>query len=324
MDRPGPAAVEPSGEPQIAGESVDALGSLADLDSLEVAIVQAVAYSDIFDYPLTAIEIHRYLMEAPATLDEISRILTGGRLVPRFLSSCEGFFSIPGREEIVETRRQRSEQSREVWKRAFRFGRIIASLPFVRMVAVTGELAMDNVGPHSDIDYFIVTEPGRLWLTRLMVIAVVRCAGTRGPEICPNYLLSSEALELDDRNMYTAHEVAQMVPIAGLEMYRRLRDLNPWVLDYLPNAAGPPRHIEAPAHWRGLRRLAERLLRTGIGARLERWEMDRKIRKLAGGDARLPETAYSPDRCKGHVDGHGERILSLFRKRWQAVKVAMQ
>jgi len=283
-----------------------------------------VAYSDIFDYPLTAAEIHRYLMEAPTTFDEVNRILTGGRLVPRFLSSSEGFYSIPGREEIVETRRQRSEQSREVWKRAFRFGRIIASLPFVRMVAVTGELAMDNVGPYSDIDYFIVTEPGRLWLTRLMVVAVVRCAGTRGPEICPNFLLSDQALELDDRNFYTAHEVAQMVPISGLETYRRLRGLNPWVEQYLPNAGGPPRHVEAPIHLRPLRGLAESLLRTPPGARLERWEMERKVRKLTDSYGPLPETVYSPDRCKGHVDGHGVRILSVFNERWKAVKVAMQ
>lgn len=294
------------------------------LSDLEEAVVQAVAYSDIFDYPLTAREIHRYLMNLAVAYDEVDDHLSSGRLVPGYLSSRKGFFTLPGRESIVETRLQRAGQAREDWGHAYRYGRIIASLPFVRMVAVTGELAMDNVGPASDIDYFVITEPGRLWLSRLMIVAVVRYAALRGLEICPNYLLSEHALEFDDRNCYTAHEVAQMVPISGLETYRRLRDLNPWVEEHLPNAAGPPRYLETPVYWRPFRRLVETLLRTPIGARLEHWEMDRKIRKLAGDNPELPETAYSPDRCKGHVDGHGERILSLFHERWQAVKVSMQ
>ena len=294
------------------------------LTKLEEAVVQAVAYSDIFDYPLTVREIHRYLMELPVSRDEVDRVLSNGGLTPDHLTSIDGFFALPGRETIVETRMRRAVQARRDWARAYRYGRIIASLPFVHMVAVTGELAMDNVGPASDIDYFIVTAPGRLWLARLMVIAVVRYGALRGLELCPNYLVSERALDFDDRNLYTAHEIAQMVPISGFETYERMRALNGWLCDFLPNAGGPPRQIEAPARWRPLRRLAERLLRGRVGARLERWEMERKIRKLAGGGRSPAETAYSPDRCKGHVDGHGERILALYYERWQAVKASMQ
>jgi hypothetical protein len=287
-------------------------------------VVRAVAYSDVFDYSLTAGEIHRYLMDVSATPAEVGAVLSNGRLVPRFLSCLDQHYTLPDREAIVETRRERAEQARKAWAPAFRYGRIIAGLPFVRMVAVTGELAMDNVGPWSDIDYFIVTEPGRLWLSRLMVVAVVRFAALRGPEICPNYLLSERSLVLDDRNLYTAHEVAQMVPISGLATYRRLRDLNPWVQQHLPNAGGPPRAVEIPLRGQRLRRLAEAALRTRLGALLERWEMNRKVRKLTGGEQTHFESAYSPDWCKGHVDGHGERILALVSQRWQEVRAAMR
>jgi hypothetical protein len=179
---------------------------------------------------------------------------------------------------------------------------------------------MDNVGPQSDIDYFIVTEPERLWLCRLMVIAVVRYAAPRGDTVCPNYLLSERALELDDRNLYTAHEVAQMVPIYGSATYQHLRESNCWVSDYLPNAGAAPREADASPRGRAARLLAESTLRTGAGARLERWEMDRKIRKLTRDDNNCPEVSFSTDWCKGHVDGHGERILAMFDERRREVE----
>lgn len=291
---------------------------------LEQAIVQAVTYSDIFDYPLTAEEIHRYLMGIAIDRDTFNATLQQSPLVRQHLSQRDGYYTLSGRESIVAIRREREQAAARVWPRALSYGRIIASLPFVRMVAITGELAMDNIGPHSDIDYFIVTEPGRLWICRLMTIAVVRYAAPRGDIVCPNYLLSERALELHDRNLYTAHEVAQMVPIYGLETYQRLREANAWVSEFLPNAGSSPRDAEALPHGNAARRLAESTLRTSAGARLESWEMNRKVRKLTRDGVPHPEVSFSPDWCKGHVDGHGERILDLFADRWSAVEGRMQ
>ena len=294
------------------------------LTSLEIEIVRAVAYSDIFDYPISVKEIQRYLMNVSASQEEVDRSLRAGSLIPNLLATQQGFYTLAGREHIVQTRRERTTKARELWREAIRYGRIIASLPFVRMVAITGELAMDNVGPNSDIDYFIITEPGKLWMTRLMIIAVVRNAALRGFEICPNYFVTERALVIDEQNLYTAHEIAQMVPISGLDTYQRLRDLNPWVDDYLPNAAGPSRYLDNLTFGRQPRLAAESLLRTPAGDWLERWEMNRKVRKLTQDSQAHPESSFTPDQCKGHVDGHGERIIALSQERWREVEVKLQ
>ena len=289
-------------------------------DELDLAILRTVTYADIFDYPLTNAEIRRYLIGVNVPQRTVDLRLNAGWLVPRYLSNTEGFFTLCGREGIVHTRQQRQELAVDVWPRAISYGQLIASLPFVKLVAVTGELAMDNTGPRSDIDYFIVTEPRRLWLCRLMVIGVVKYVARRGDIVCPNFLLSESSLVLDDRNLYTAHEVTQMIPMTGHASYEQFRALNPWVYDYLPNATGAPRAMIARPHGRRVRLLAESVLRTRFGARLERWEMNRKIRKLRQVGSHSNEASFTEEWCKGHVDDHGERIIALYTSRWDTVE----
>jgi hypothetical protein len=187
------------------------------------------------------------------------------------------------------------------------------------MVAVTGALAVDNVEPGADIDYLVITEPGRLWVCRMLAIALVRVAKLRGDIICPNYFLADTALALDTQSLYAAHELTQMVPLAGSATYQHMRAVNSWALQYLPNAAdAPERSVRAERVPGRTRTMAERMLRSSVGAQIERWEMERKIRKFAqqGGN---PETAFSPEWCKGHFDGHGRRVMAAYHERLRAL-----
>jgi len=294
----------------------------ADDAAVEKAILQTLAYGDIFDYPLTAQEVHRYLIMVAAPQGVVQSALKNGRLAQQHLSHRQGFFTLPGRESIIETRLRRAEVAAGIWPRATRYGLAIARLPFVRMVAVTGALAMDNVEHGDDIDYLIITRPGRLWLSRAIIIAlVVKPATRRGDEICPNYFLSDRALLFHERNLFTAHELAQMIPIAGLATYDRMRQLNTWITHFLPNAGGAsPAAGVRPASRRPVRRAAEVVLQTPVGAWLERWEMTRKIRRLGQLDRDQSAADFSADSCKGHFGNHGQQILESFASRLQEIE----
>jgi hypothetical protein len=239
----------------------------------------------------------------------------------RYIEYHNGYVTLSGRHAIVGIRHRRAKIAAQMWPRALYYAQAIARLPFVKMVALTGALTMGNVEPGDDFDYLIITEPGRLWVTRFLIIQlVVKPAARHNDEVCPNYLLSEQRLTLDEHDLFHAHELAQMIPLFGLDLYWQLREANTWAHSFLPNALDPPAlhyHFSLEPRWNRL--VSEALLRTSAGTWLERGEMLRMQRKLATPEAH-GEVALSPDCCKGHVGAHGHHAFDAFVARLQQIK----
>ncbi|HLA99623.1 MAG TPA: hypothetical protein VJL34_14325 [Anaerolineales bacterium] len=292
------------------------------LSPLENAIYETVAYADVFDYPLTSLQIHRYLHEQPADPDEIRQVLLKGNLVPGYLNLCAGFVVLVGREHLVSRRLRGIGLAARLYPYAVHYGRLLGELPFVRMVALTGSLAMGNASGNMDFDYFILAENGRVWTCRAFSLLLARVARLHGFSICPNFIISKNRMILQRRDIYTAHELTQMIPLSGFALYRELRQLNSWSNEFLPNSHGPPLDTYplstalSPGRIPPLaQKTGERLLHTRLGEGLERWEMNRKIRKLTRINSSSIEIHFSADWCQGHFDRHGERTLTAFRRR---------
>jgi len=194
---------------------------------LAAAVVKTVAYADIFDYPLTAGEMHRYLKGVAAPAARVQTLLTNGTLIPGRLARRDAYYTLPGREQIIATRLRREQIAAHLWPYARAYGMRIARLPFVRMVAVTGSLAVNNPVAEADIDYFIITVPGRVWIARALTILMVRLAARQGIHLCPNYFLSAAKLIFTEQSLYAAHELAQMVPLSRT-MGERIKAIKRW------------------------------------------------------------------------------------------------
>ena len=295
------------------------------LSPLERACVETVAYANVFDCALTQPELHRYLVGVEADRAAVRTALASDRVAGGFLHQTGAYVTLAGREQLVERRRACAEHGARLWPQAARYGALLARLPFVRLVAVSGALAVDNAGVNGDIDYFIVTEPDRLWLCRGLVIGVVRWAARRGIMLCPNYFLSERALALDPPNLFMAHEVTQMVPVGHTAVYRRFRRLNRWTDRFLPNAAGAPRLCEATSDARPRwSRTAEWAGRTSWGGRVERWEQTRKIDRFSRRARGHEEARFSAEWCKGHFGGYGERVRLGLCDRLRALELLPQ
>lgn len=285
----------------------------------EEAILRTLLYSDVFDYPLTPAEVHHYLIGLTTSVEVVQHTLDTSAWLAAHVTRVNGYVMLQGREPIGTVRAARAHSSARLWPAARQWAFWIGCLPFVRMVAVTGALAMNNAPNGDDIDYLIVTTPGRIWFARALIIALVRFARLFGVGLCPNYLLAQTALVQPQQNLFIAHDLAQMVPLMGLEVYAEMLAHNRWATNYLPQATGPWQvepDLAPKGLWAALKRLGEYVFRGWLGEQLETWERRRKVHKFSVAVQQAgAEVQMDAEHVKGHFHEHGRAILQKFADR---------
>jgi hypothetical protein len=280
--------------------------------TLKQAILEALAYSDIFEYPLQLKELHRYL----PVQAEVEQLSVAFESMNGEVEEKDGYYFLTGREEIVEIRRQCEAHSKKLLPIALKFGRIIGSLPFVRMVALTGSLAVLNISKNVDFDYLIVTVPARVWTARAFALLFNRITRLFGHTLCPNLIVAEIKLDWPRHDLYSARELFQMIPITGMDVYRKLMQVNEWANEYLPNGIQDfSREYKATKVATTLKSLFEYLLRSKLGDRFEQWEMTRKVARFSKQDGFGEETTFTADVCQGNFHHHRKRTQEAFEEK---------
>ncbi len=279
--------------------------------SLEEAILLTLTYADIFEYPLVSEEIHQYLIGRTASLGEVKDALFGGASLPHKLCQQDAYFALQGREAIIAVRKKRKQISEQHWEWAFRYARWLTWVPFVRMVAVSGSLAVENTASENDdVDVFCITAVNRLWVARFWLALLRVITAVFPAHLCSNYLVTLSSLETQTHNLFVAHEVAQIVPLWGLDVYHDFLAANQWVQDLMPNIHFHPQQRfaknitrPAPTRW------AEWLLRGKAGDKIDSWILKLfhkiqpiRLRKQLGWSQAQFEQAYAKNR-QVQIDG---------------------
>jgi hypothetical protein len=100
-----------------------------------------------------------------------------GPLIRAALETRDGFYFPAGQARLVAVRRRREAESRRMLALHGSTMRMVASLPFVRSVCLSGSLAHLNGTAAADLDLFVVTAPGRVWSVTTTVLALARLLG---------------------------------------------------------------------------------------------------------------------------------------------------
>lgn len=286
------------------------------MQPIDAAIMRTLLYADLFDFAMTDDEIHRFLIHvAPIPREKIQHALRTHTALSPLIIRRDGYTAVRDNPAAIDTRIQREQMTLALWGDAQRYGRLFARIPFVRMVALTGALAVRNPASYDDdFDYLLVTEPGRVWISRLFAVMIVRLVRLRGRELCPNYVMATDQLIQRRQDLYTAHELAQMIPVSGTDIYHAMLNANRWMSAYLPNAnPTTPQHT---TNKRGLfTRLLEFVFSGKIGNVLESWEYRRKQRKFREQMQPQNSAVIDASQVKGHFNDHGYPVLRRYHSR---------
>lgn len=205
-------------------------------DQVATHIINTLLYFDIFNYPLTPGEVHQFLQSnhvSPETIhDKLHALVREG-----FAFQVGPFFSVQDNAALAERRIKGNEAAKSFLARAIRQGQLIASFPFVRGVMASGSLSKGYMDEACDLDFFVITAPGRLWIARTLLVLYKRIFLRNSHKyFCVNYFVDEEHLEIEEQNLYTATELVTLMPLAGHQHYVRLMKENAWVTSYLPNS----------------------------------------------------------------------------------------
>jgi hypothetical protein len=293
-------------------------------DDLESAILRTVLYADVFHFPLSLDELHRFLISPqPYSANQIAQAMNTPAL-QSLICNEQGCIVRVGREHIVQTRQKHHAASQGLMSAAHQYGRWLARLPFVRMVAITGSLAMYNANEGDDVDYLLVTSVGRVWLARALSILVVRLARWQAIQLCPNYVVAENALEQKRQDLFVAHELAQMLPLHGHTLYQQMRNSNTWTQTHLPNAHTPLEitpDLSVGVGWASLKSGVEWLLNNPLGDWLENWERGRKQKRFSAQINAQSSATLDASQVKGHFNDHGRRILEQYQQRLREIGI---
>lgn len=216
---------------------------------MEKAILKTLIYADIFDYPLKAYEIHKWLIGRKVSLREVEQVLIKLNQESRIKNHGVYYF-LPRRGDLAGKRKIRQKQSAKYLRKAKALVQILRLIPWIKLVGISGGLAMDNAQKKDDIDLFIITSNSRLWVSRLFALGLLSLTGQRrkvgengrkiAGKLCINTLLEEDRLEQDNKDIYLAHEVLQMRPLWYRDgIYGKYLQDNQWVFKYIPNWVGP-------------------------------------------------------------------------------------
>lgn len=207
------------------------------------SLADVLTYFSRFAYAPTHDEIVRYFPRRGSREAILTYIREAGERGEAVVSHGRVAWS----RDHVRISRNHARISRHMLRRFGRYLPLIRSIRSIELIGVSGSCAMHDAGDEDDIDIFLIVKPQTAWMTRFLVLILVRFMGALGiPEakkFCLNMIFESHELALypGKQTRYVAHEIAQLHVLYDRtgRMHDQLIASNLWMRRYLPNIAYP-------------------------------------------------------------------------------------
>jgi len=242
---------------------------------LEKEVLKTIRYFSFFDYPPNFEEIYTFLGKKTTKkkIEEVLKNLERQKKIKKLknlnnvtrytlyviLKNTVGEYGkklkIKNEKIKIEKYNERyffSQKKLENWR--FRaYVKILSFFPQIKLIGLSGSLAMMNADNDDDIDLFIITAKNRLFTGRFLAIILAKILSIHRSynkrytlhvarytnTVCLNLFFDESDLVVPKfkRSEYVAHEVLQMKPIVNKDnIYERFLKANSWIFKIFPNA----------------------------------------------------------------------------------------
>ena len=294
------------------------------LNHIDDHIIRTLLYYDIFNYPLKSEEIFRFLGIDPINeADFLSSLqfLKHHQIVFQF----ENFFTLKNNRASIDRRKKGNIEAEKYLMLAKKQSKLIAKFPFVRGVLASGSLSKGYMDENSDLDFFIITAPKRLWIARTLLVMYKRIFLFNSHKyFCVNYFVDEDHLEIEEKNLFTATELATVIPLYGSKQYENLHFSNTWLKVFFPNY-NPSSILNVPLSKISFsKRILENLCNFILGDSVEGYFQHKTLSRWK----RLYENRYSATdfqvafksksyASKNHDRNYQRKIMDLYEEKLQ-------
>lgn len=232
-----------------------------------MSALKTILYFSLFKYPLTRTEIIQFSdnTDQKKINQEIDFLLEKG-----VIFNFEGFYVDVNNPDRIERRLKGNEMARKVMPKAIEVSKKIAKFPYVKGVCLSGALSKGYYDDDGDFDFFIITKPNRLWIARTLLVLYKKVFLLNSKKyFCVNYFISEDQLEISEKNLFTATEIATLIPLCGRDIFKKFLAANLWATSYFPNKPAPKISTVRETEKSRFSKLIQKLLNGKVGLKID-------------------------------------------------------
>lgn len=286
--------------------------------------LEALAYFDVFDFPLTKQEILKYsrFPNLCALDNELSALITDG-----LVFEVGDFYAIRNEVSLAKKRNESASRAHQYHFQAQKKSKLISKFPFVRGVFISGSLSKGVMHEDGDIDFFIITRPNRLWVARTLLILYKKIFLLNSRKyFCINYLVDENSLDIEQKNRFTAVELLSLLPMINEEMHHNLIRNNTWVEKYFSGHYHQNLEIE-PLNSYPVKTFLESVLKGKLGNVLDDFFMNITLKRWKTKFSDMPEKDFqialktTKQVSKHHPSHFQKKVLAAYEKRMELIRL---
>lgn len=266
------------------------------MNKVEKAILETLAFFDIFSRPLTLDELWHFLYKTRAgklqVLIGLKKLAKKGEILQKKVNLShlpKSYYYLTSNRTIFKEFQERQAISRKRWHKVKRIVRFLKMVPFVLNISVINSLSFDASKENSDIDILIIARKNRLWTARALTVLFLEILGQnknrwyQADKFCLGFAFDETQLNLEELRLnpptggdiYFSYWLANLTPIFDKKVYSELFKNNPWIFEELPNFE--PKIVNSNSRKPSF---LEKIIAGKFGNKLEKFLSDIQIKRI--------------------------------------------